>query len=145
MSNTAPARAPSSDDELKTFIDDNLLEVDPQGGVHLLCGRCTDCGAENFPRAVVCSACLSENIDSFDLSGHGTLYAFSVIHQGPRHWTVPYAVGYVDFPGGLRIFGHLKGPFEDLAIGATMGLEIAQLGAKADGAPLTSYVFAAEK
>ena len=39
----------------------------------------------------------------------GIVYSHSVIHPNPKSGQAPYAVGYVDFPGGTRIFGRLEG------------------------------------
>lgn len=145
MSNAAPVRALDPMEGSGSLIDPSLLTISGEGRVRLVCGRCTQCGAESFPKAEVCTSCLSLDVDSFELDGPGALFAFSVIHQGPRHWHLPYAVGYVDFPGGLRVFGHIKGPFESLAIGSTMKIELGELGTNEQGGPLTSYIFAVEE
>ncbi|MNT78452.1 hypothetical protein D3C72_2176930 [compost metagenome] len=37
------------------------------------------------------------------------LYSFTVIHPAPKSGLAPYALGYVDFVGPVRIFGRLQG------------------------------------
>ena len=39
----------------------------------------------------------------------GTVYSFTVIHPGAKSGESPYALGLVDFPGPVRIFGRLEG------------------------------------
>lgn len=41
--------------------------------------------------------------------GAGTVYSFTVIHPAPKTGLPPYALGYVDFDGPVRIFGRLQG------------------------------------
>jgi len=145
LSELAPPIASAPVSEGAALIDERLLRIGQDGDVRLVCGRCASCGAESFPQAAVCASCLSQDIEPFELAGPGTLYAYSIVHQAPRHWDVPYAVGYVDFPGGLRVFGHIAGPFEKLSIGKTVELKLGKLGARPDGTPLSSYVFAVKE
>lgn len=39
----------------------------------------------------------------------GTVYSFTIIHPSPKSGLPPYALGYVDFEGPVRIFGRLVG------------------------------------
>jgi len=39
----------------------------------------------------------------------GAVYSFTVIHPAPKSGEAPYALGYVDFPGPVRLFGRLQG------------------------------------
>jgi uncharacterized OB-fold protein len=43
------------------------------------------------------------------VTGIGEVYSFTVIHPSPKSGQPPYALGYVDFPGPVRIFGRLQG------------------------------------
>lgn len=47
--------------------------------------------------------------DSVAIAGTGTVYSFTVIHPAPKTGLAPYAVGYVDFAGPVRLFGRLVG------------------------------------
>ena len=118
------------------------LVVATDDGPALLAGCCKACGSLSFPRAQVCTECLSEDIGYQHLSQHGVLYSFTVVHQAPTGWTVPYVLGYVDLPEGIRVLAHLesrRGPA--LAIDQKVRLKLGQVGTSADGAPLVSYVF----
>jgi hypothetical protein len=39
----------------------------------------------------------------------GEVYSFTIIHPGPKSGLAPYALGYVDLPGPVRLFGRLQG------------------------------------
>ena len=78
------------------FVAPDLVHVDAKGEPHLVGGRCRVCAALSFPRAVVCTTCLSEDIETVDLGSRGKLYSYSIVHQAPKGWAVPYALGYVD-------------------------------------------------
>lgn len=43
------------------------------------------------------------------VQGAGTVYSFTVIHPAPKTGQPPYALGYVDFEGPVRLFGRLEG------------------------------------
>lgn len=79
--------------------------VDAQGHPSLNASRCKDCGLSVFPPSAVCPDCLSENQQSLRLSSSGKLYSYTQIHVAPPTWVVPYIIGYVDLPEGVRLFG----------------------------------------
>ena len=79
--------------------------VDAQGHPSLNASRCKDCGLSVFPPSAVCPDCLSVNQQALYLSGSGKLYSYTQIHVAPPTWVVPYIIGYVDLPEGVRLFG----------------------------------------
>jgi len=116
----------------------DAVEVDAQGRATLIGGVCADCGAETFPRAPVCSTCMSENIEPKKMPRRGTLYAFSTVHVAAKKWKKPMCVGYVDLPNGARVFTHLAGG--GLAIGDTVEVGMGIVGEDENG-PIQSFVF----
>lgn len=44
------------------------------------------------------------------LSARGTLYSYTISHPNPKSGKPPFALGYVDFPEGARVFGRLQLP-----------------------------------
>ncbi|CAG9170501.1 hypothetical protein LMG23992_01614 [Cupriavidus laharis] len=52
---------------------------------------------------------LASRHDVVPVTGTGAVYSFTVIHPSPKSGLAPYALGYVDFPGPVRIFGRLQG------------------------------------
>jgi uncharacterized protein len=43
--------------------------------------RCADCGYYNHPPRPACDKCCSLHLEFAPLSGHGTIYTFTVMHQ----------------------------------------------------------------
>lgn len=41
------------------------------------------------------------------VAGPATLYSYTRVHVAPRNWQTPYALGYADFPNGLRLLAKL--------------------------------------
>jgi len=56
---------------------------------------------ENSPRAA--------DFEAVPINGSGVLYSFTIIHPSSKTGKTPYALGYVDFDGPVRIFGRLVG------------------------------------
>jgi uncharacterized OB-fold protein len=66
---------------------------DPDGRVRLIGGKCPACGALSFLGAIVCTECLSEAVTPHALADRGRLYSYSVVHNAPSGWNVPYVLG----------------------------------------------------
>jgi uncharacterized protein len=47
----------------------------------LMAQRCADCGYYNHPPRPACDRCCSQRLDFAPLSGRGTIYTFTVMHQ----------------------------------------------------------------
>jgi uncharacterized OB-fold protein len=74
----------------------------------LLASRDQHTGEWLFP-AVPSHSPLSPRHATVPVAGVGQVYSFTVIHPAPKTGQPPYALGYVDFPGPVRIFGRLLG------------------------------------
>lgn len=74
----------------------------------LLASRDRDSNEYVFP-AFADASPLASRHDTVAVDGVGTLYSFTVIHPSPKSGEQPYALGLVDFPGPVRIFGRLEG------------------------------------
>ena len=122
----------------RPFLCGDALEIGASGRATLIGGRCADCGTETFPRAPVCSSCMSESIQAHPMPRTGTLYAFSVVHVAAKKWRKPMRIGYVDLPNGARVFTHLDGA--DLAIGDDVEVGVGIVGDDDEG-PIKTFVF----
>ena len=106
--------------------------------------RCTQCGTHYLPRVLTCTSCGATKFDRVPLAPHGTLYTYTIVHKAGGVWPETYAVGYVDFPEGVRVFGQLRETTPDaLAIGARVFVEPATLYQRKDGTPVTCFRFRA--
>jgi uncharacterized OB-fold protein len=123
------------------IINPDLIEIDGKNRPRFRIGRCQSCGTLSFPASPVCGSCLSEDIGKETVEGSGELYAYSVVHQAPKGWVVPYALGYVDLPNGLRILGHIESDFERLRSGLPVELALGVVRHAPDGSDIQTYVF----
>lgn len=93
--------------------------------------RCADCGTAAFPVSDVCRKCGRTSMDTIDLGREGTVWAFTVQRFAPKSppyvppatGFVPFAVGYVELPDGIRVEAVLDcAGFEELEDNAEVTL-----------------------
>lgn len=73
--------------------------------------RCAVCATVAFPRARGCQRCGSARVDQLDLSRRGIVWSFTVQRFAPKSppyvvpegGFVPFAVGYVELPEGVKV------------------------------------------
>lgn len=73
--------------------------------VHPIFSRCADCESPFYPPQDVCPACWSTR-QFTERASEGVAYACSTVDRMPPGFPSPSTIGYVDFPGQVRIFGH---------------------------------------
>lgn len=80
------------------------------------CGACE--GLTHFPSDVCAHCGDSRRLGWREVSGHGRVYTFSVIHRtAVPGFTVPYVVAWIDLAEGARVFGNVHGcPPDDVRI-----------------------------
>jgi len=77
----------------------------------LLGSRCSPCGNVAYPAAAGCQRCGSSDLVSVELGRTGTVWAHTVQRFAPKsppyvppaEGFVPFAVGYVDLPDGVKV------------------------------------------
>ncbi|MGA3174233.1 MAG: Zn-ribbon domain-containing OB-fold protein [Syntrophorhabdales bacterium] len=71
---------------------------------------CKKCGAKFFPPRADCAACLSKEMDWFDMPKKGKLETFTTAYYAPFGFEAdpPYTMGVVAFDGGLKLFARLS-------------------------------------
>ena len=88
---------------------------------------CTKCSAKYFPPRADCSACLSKEMDWFEMPQKGKLETFTTAQYAPFGFEAdpPYTMGVVDFGNGLKLFARLeKGlPSEDVKVGMDVSVK----------------------
>jgi len=110
----------------------------------LLGSRCTNCGNVLFPRVDACTYCATEDPEPVDLSGPGTLWAWTAVTASPPGYRgeVPFGVGVVELPEGVRVIGRLtESDPAALATGQPMELRIVTLHRDDDGNDVVTYAF----
>ncbi|MEO3870399.1 OB-fold domain-containing protein [Nonomuraea sp. B12E4] len=80
---------------------------------------CADCGELRHPPGPLCPRCRSTNRTHTLATGTGTLYSYVVHHHPPVPGrAVPFVVGVVELPEGVRIVGNVVDcPIEEVTIG----------------------------
>jgi uncharacterized protein len=98
----------------------------------LIGSQCNACGTVTFPRQGSCPRCTSEDVRERLLSPRGTLWTWTVQCFEPKSPPYaggadfePYAVGYVELPGEVRVEARLTDvDAEELQIGVPMELTL---------------------
>jgi uncharacterized protein len=109
----------------------------------LVGSECERCGTVTFPRQGSCPRCTSQDVRERLLSPRGTLWTWTVQCFEPKSPPYaagaefePYAVGYVELPGEVRVETRLtEVDFEELEIG--MAMELTLIPAPGDSRTLT--------
>ncbi len=83
-----------------------IFEEDAVGG-RLLGNKCKSCGKIYFPKARFCFSCFDKEMEEVGLSRRGKLYSYTIGRMASTHFQPPYAVGLIDLPEGVRVFGPL--------------------------------------
>lgn len=121
-------------DKKKVPIVEGLLTW-PSDDPRLIVSRCKKCGAVLFPKAPFCPNPDCEksrdNIEVVELSKKGRLYSYSqVIYKPPAPFRMepfePFAIGMVDLPEGLRVYGILT-RMENLELGMEVETTVGRL------------------
>ena len=111
------------------------------GAARLVAGRCRNCAAPHFPLRDRCPSC-GGGVERVLLPSRGTLWTWTTQGFEPKPPYIadegafePYGVGYVEFPGLLRVEGRLT-TADGLEIGMEMNVVAVERGGK------TTYGFA---
>jgi uncharacterized protein len=80
----------------------------PDGLPQLHGSRCTRCGALGYPARAACHRCAGTQLAPAALSPAGRLYSWSTVHVSASR-PVPYTLGYVDLPEGVRVLAQVAG------------------------------------
>lgn len=91
----------------KVPLREGLFTHDASGAA-LLASECKTCGRVFFPRRERCLDCLNQGMETVLLRGMCSLYAFTIVHMPTEHYDAPFAIGWVEFPDGVRVFGQIR-------------------------------------
>jgi uncharacterized OB-fold protein len=111
----------------------------------LLASRCTRCGQVLFPRADGCTYCSADAPEPVELAGPGTLWSWTAVTAPPPGYRgeVPFGVGVVELPEGVRIIGRLtESDPAALTAGQQMELRVVPLHTDDEGNDVVTYAFA---
>lgn len=114
---------------------------------HLIGSQCQSCGEVFFPKreGLLCSNCQSGDLKEIILSRRGKIYSNTIVMQRPPVYyqgEVPYALGFVELPEGIRIETLFTGCSpDDLHIGMDVEMVIDKLSDDEQGNEVVTYKF----
>lgn len=130
----------------KEIFRQDLFATDAQGVTHLIGGHCLECGYYTFPKYLACPKCFSDNIEEKELSATGTLHAYTIVRRSMPDFPVPYGLGLVDFPEGVRVMAQIAPEhFDSLKTEIEMGVEVGVIRKNKNGGDIKSYKFTVAK
>ncbi|MGH3674330.1 MAG: Zn-ribbon domain-containing OB-fold protein [Mycobacterium sp.] len=134
-------------------IADNLFRQTTDG-LHLIGGRCSNCGDVMFPVRATCANCQSTEVAEELLPRRGSVWTWTTQSFLPK---APYTgseteadfqgfvVGYVDLPGACLVQTRIDVPPERAADAAAIGTEVETVAIEftrgGDGSPVHTYAF----
>jgi uncharacterized OB-fold protein len=125
------------------------LFVETADGPRLIASLCS-CGACYFPKAARCNNpdCTDRNPIEHLLGPKGVLWSYTVQHYPPPPPAkfdepfVPYAIGRVEFPEGLRVLGRMStSDISALKIGESVRVVLEKLYQDEHGVEFTTWMF----
>ncbi len=134
--------------------DDFFIKpIFPLEKARLAGSRCRKCGEVFLGKAVVCQQCLNNELEDIALSRQGTLHAYTVArnrppgdYKGPDNPFVPFAIGLVELPEGIRIISPLDSvDLDNLRIGIELELSIEELYTDEAGKTVVAFKFRPRK
>ena len=125
------------------------LFIETADGPRLIASLCS-CGACYFPQAARCSNpdCKDRKPVEHLLGPNGVLWSYTVQHYPPPPPAkfdqpfVPYAIGLVEFPEGLRVLGRMStDDVNALKIGYSVRIVLEKLYQDEHGSEFTTWKF----
>ena len=126
------------------------LFAETANGPRLLGSTCATCGTPYFPKSPVCRnpTCAGARMEDASFGPKGTLWSYTIQYYPPPPPAkydepyVPYALGLIDLPEGLRVLARISTDTpEEVVVGADVELVIEKLYTAADGSDVMTWKF----
>lgn len=117
------------------------------GKVRLTGCKCTSCGETSFGSRAVCPNCGCDTVRDVALSDRGVLWTYTVVrHRPPGNYKgpepfVPFGLGLVEVPEGVRILAPIDCDIDKLKIG--LALRFKPYVRKDEGREVVAFTFGA--
>jgi hypothetical protein len=122
------------------------MPLDDLNAVRLVGSRCSQCHETTLGTNSVCPNCGGDRVTALPLSKQGTLWTYTVVrykppgdYKGPDPF-VPFAMGLVELPEGLRVLTPLEGDVAGFKIGMPLQFH-AFLRSRAEKPQVVSFAF----
>ena len=119
----------------------------PQEKVTLLGSKCGKCGEISLGKRVQCSNCGASRLEEMPLSKKGKLWTYTVIrHRPPGDYKgpdpfVPFGLGLVELPEGIRVLSPLYCALDKLKIGMDLELQVFPYFRDQEGKEVMAFKF----
>jgi uncharacterized protein len=114
--------------------------------VRLAGSKCTSCGETSLGHKTICPNCGRDTVRDVSLGNRGTLWTYTVVrHRPPGNYKgpdpfVPFGMGLVELPEGLRVLSPIDCDFARLQIGLELQFKPC-LRKEADGREVVAFTF----
>ena len=104
--------------------------LSPVEQARLMGSRCKGCGEISLGKGQTCSNCGGAALEEVPLGRKGNLWTYTVIrHKPPGDYRgpdpfVPFGLGLVELPEGIRVLSPIQGNPERLKVGLELELEV---------------------
>ncbi len=119
----------------------------PVEKVRLAGTRCCGCGEVMLGKQLNCLNCSGGDMEYIALSDRGKLWTYSIIryrppgdYKGPEPF-VPFGLGLVELPDGIRVLSPLDCDIEKIQIGMDLRLKVYELYKDKDGNSVIAFKF----
>lgn len=125
----------------QVMLREGMFEKTGSGWL-LLGSKCKNCSQIFFPASNICLNCAGEDTEKVELSQAGKLYTYTIVQMPAEHFKAPYAIGWLELPEGIRIFGQIR-DWENnpLKVGMDMRITVEKLWEEGDDREVIGYVF----
>jgi len=120
----------------------------PLADIRLAGTICNACGEPSLGTVPACQNCQSPDLRPATLSREGELFSYTVVrnrppgdYKGPDNPFVPFPVGLVELPEGIRVLSVLDCALDEPRVGMAIVLDVYELYRNEEGAPVLSYRF----
>ena len=130
-------------------IQEGLLTfpLSPAREVRLAGTRCRSCEENFLGKRSFCENCSSESMEEVRFANRGKLYSYTIIrhrppgdYKGPEPF-VPFGLGLVELPEGIRVLSRIDGDLNTLKIGMELELEVYKLYEDGEGNEVMAFHF----
>ncbi len=133
------------DEQEQVIFHPDFFKIPEDGSKpYLVASKCRSCGQLWFPKLPTCPACWSETFDDAPMERVGKLYSYTIMNVPQPGVKAPLAIGYVDFPNGIRVGAQidvLPEQMKNLRIGMDLQVEAGVIREDKNGKKTISYVF----
>ena len=137
----------TADDKIQIPCRDGLWSMpsSPDEKPQLIGSQCPNCGEVVFPVNPVCVNCQNQTMKDVKLSRRGKVWSYTTVMLAPPQWykgPVPFDLGYVQLPEGVRIWTRLLGAEAGtFKIGQDVELDIDLMQENPEGNEILGYCF----